>query len=583
MPHKQKEGHDHTSFSKKQALEKKRAKEAAKRAKEEAARIEEEARKLLLPNNVPLVEGHGEYELGYEPDEKEHRFNKLKRCKKHLRNDLRLKQLKEEEERRAAEEERRRRERLAAEAEAARHCREERRAAGEEVTDSEDEDSSSEEEYEELVIYFCECCNRKFASRNTFVNHLNSRRHRINAAPYEEAGLLVYTLEMKTAANGEGCSEEEADTDSDGEEVEDADDAVKPKAIGFAALTLGDSSSDDEDDDGGGANTDESDEGATEDDVGGAEDEGEDVLEETKPKPSVFAALGDCESSSGESSDDEEPDENEGSAFHTLPPPAHVMTDAELAAQAAAEEEAEDLYLEDLIVQNHLRQAEIDAVNKERRTSNLDNLHHAPLPFTGEFDADLYPGINEARYARIRHRLQSKLAARGIEPNVSELTELCNGLDPIALGRTLLQQVMAARMDNLQARLDAYNAYKKENQLMVREFAFANGNSKALPSQYTYRLDPADNARRRANVHHAGSHYHMASASGRTKGTVAGLSSRHSSQGQRLQASRMQAREAAMMQGGGKMTSNKSGKVTSKKLGGKRGNTAGKMGDGGDA
>ena len=111
MPHKQKEGHDHTSFSKKQALEKKRAKEAAKRAKEEAARIEEEARKLLLPNNVPLVEGHGEYELGYEPDEKEHRFNKLKRCKKHLRNDLRLKQLKEEEERRAAEEERRRRER----------------------------------------------------------------------------------------------------------------------------------------------------------------------------------------------------------------------------------------------------------------------------------------------------------------------------------------------------------------------------------------------------------------------------------------------------------------------------------------
>ena len=42
--------------------------------------------------------GHGEYELGYEPDEKEQRFNKLKRCKKHLRNDLRIKQLKEEEE-----------------------------------------------------------------------------------------------------------------------------------------------------------------------------------------------------------------------------------------------------------------------------------------------------------------------------------------------------------------------------------------------------------------------------------------------------------------------------------------------------
>jgi hypothetical protein len=45
----------------------------------------------------------------------------------------------------------------------------------------------------------------------------------------------------------------------------------------------------------------------------------------------------------------------------------------------------------------------------------------------------------------------------------------------------------------------------------------------------------------------------------------------------------MQAREAARMQGRDKMTSNKSGKVSSKKLGGKKGNTAGKMGDGGDA
>lgn len=539
MPHKQKEGHDHSTFSKKQALEKKRAKDAAKKAKEEAKLVEEEAKKLLLGNNVPLVDGHGEYELGYEPDEKEQRFNKLKRCKKHLRNDLRIKQLKEEEERRVAEEERQWTERLALEAETARKRKEERRAAGKEVTDSEEDETSSEdeEEFQELVVYFCECCNRKYATRNAFINHMNSKRHRVCAAPYEEAGLLVYSLEVKTTENEGECSdsdESDNDSDSDAEDDDDVNNVAKPTVIGFSALALGSSSDDDsnDDDDEGSNNTDES--------VSEAGDE---------QKPSIFAALRDSESSGSESSDDEQQKESED--FMALPP-THIMTEEELAAQLAAEDEAEDMYLEELILQNKLRSIpDLDLSPPSVAT---------PLPFTNEFDAELYPGINEARFARIRHKLQSKLAEKGIEPKVSELTEICNGLDPVALGRTLLQQVMAARMDNLQARLNAYNTYKKEQQLMVKEFTFANGNSKALASQYTYRLDPADNPRRRANVHHAGSHYHMASASGRTKGTVAGLSSRHSSQGARLQASRMQAKETARMQSGGKMTKKTSGK-----------------------
>ena len=572
MPHKQKEGHDHSTFSKKQALEKKRAKDAAKKAKEEARLVEEEAKKLLLGNNVPLVDGHGEYELGYEPDEKEQRFNKLKRCKKHLRNDLRIKQLKEEEERRVADEERQRTERLAVEAETARKRKEERRAAGEEVTDSEEDESSSadEEEYKELVVYFCECCDRKYATRNAFINHMNSKRHRMSAAPYEEAGLLVYSLEVKMTENEGDCSDSEesdVDSDSDAEEEDDMNDVAKPTAIGFSALDLGSSSDDDDDDndDEGSNNTDES--------VSEASDE-------DNKKPSIFAALGDSEKSGSDSSDDEQQNESEEDiiAYHALPP-MHVMTEEELAAQIAAENEAEDLYLEELILQNKLRQAEIGHL----ADSDLSPSLATPLPFTNEFDAELYPGINEARFARIRHKLQSKLAEKGIEPKVSELTEICNGLDPVALGRTMLQQVMAARMDNLQARLNAYNTYKKEQQLMVKEFSFANGNSKALASQYTYRLDPADNPRRRANVHHAGSHYHMASASGRTKGTVAGMSSRHSSQGARLQASRMQAKETARIQSGGKMMKNKSGKVTSKKMSGKSNKGSGGKGDGGDA
>lgn len=568
MPHKQKEGHDHSTFSKKQALEKKRAKDVAKKAKEEAKLVEEEAKKLLLGNNVPLVDGHGEYELGYEPDEKEQRYNKLKRCRKHLRGDLRIKQLKEEEEQRVAKEERQRTERLAVEAETAHKRREERRVAGEEVTDSEDDESEDEEELQELVVYFCECCNRKYATRNSFINHMNSKRHRMSAAPYEEAGLLVYSLEVKTTDNEGDCSDSEesdVDIDIDAEEEDDMNDVAKPTAIGFSALDLGSSSDDDDDnDDEGSKNTNES--------VSEGSDEGDDK------KPSIFAALGDSEKSGSDSSDDEHQKDNEEFiAYHALPP-MHVMTEEELAAQIAAENEAEDMYLEELILQNKLRQAEIGLLADQ----DLSLSASSPFPFTNEFDAELYPGINEARFARIRHKLQSKLAEKGIEPKVSELTEICNGLDPVALGRSLLQQVMAARMDNLQARLNAYNTYKKEQQLMVKEFTFANGNSKALASQYTYRLDPADNLRRRANVHHAGSHYHMASASGRTKGTVTGMSSRHSSQGARLQASRVQAKETARIQSGGMMMKNKSGKVTSKKMSGKSNKGSRGKGDVGD-
>jgi hypothetical protein len=89
------------------------------------------------------------------------------------------------------------------------------------------------------------------------------------------------------------------------------------------------------------------------------------------------------------------------------------------------------------------------------------------------------------------------LAARGIEPLYRES-------NAVALGKTLLQQVMDANIETLQARLEEYQRHKAEHQLLGREFRFAKGNSKALASQYTFRIDPADNPRARANVHHAG-------------------------------------------------------------------------------
>lgn len=72
------------------------------------------------------------------------------------------------------------------------------------------------------------------------------------------------------------------------------------------------------------------------------------------------------------------------------------------------------------------------------------------------------------------------------------------------MGKTLLQQVMEANVDTLQAKLDAYNKHKHECELLGREFALAKGNSKALPAQYTRKQDTADDTRKRANTHHAG-------------------------------------------------------------------------------
>lgn len=69
--------------------------------------------------------------------------------------------------------------------------------------------------------------------------------------------------------------------------------------------------------------------------------------------------------------------------------------------------------------------------------------------------------------------------------------------------------------------------------------------SKAIPSQYHYKPDEADNAAKRAIVHHTGSHYHMAGSRQFQRGVrVKGVVSRHSKQGAKLQAARSAKRNA---------------------------------------
>ena len=120
---------------------------------------------------------------------------------------------------------------------------------------------------------------------------------------------------------------------------------------------------------------------------------------------------------------------------------------------------------------------------------------------------------------------------------------------------------------HLRARQVAAKSALTQLQRQLYHFAqMAKGNSKGLAGQFVFRPDAADNAARRASVHHwgaggGGSHYNMAAAAGRSKGTSKGLLSRHSKQGARLQAARnmSRARDAAKGQMGVRNNAQKTG------------------------
>ena len=108
---------------------------------------------------------------------------------------------------------------------------------------------------------------------------------------------------------------------------------------------------------------------------------------------------------------------------------------------------------------------------------------------------------------------------------------------------------------------------KKKNQILLKNMMSAKGNSKAIASQYSYRIDPADDPTRRAVVHHTGSHYVNAhSRAFKVGDKVKGLVARHSRQAAiRLQKSKnkmLAARDAARGQTG---PSDNAAKTTSRK------------------
>mmetsp|Transcript_23382 Transcript_23382/g.55364 ORF Transcript_23382/g.55364 Transcript_23382/m.55364 type:complete len:558 (-) Transcript_23382:147-1820(-) len=557
MPHCQKEKHNHAARSKKERRRQREEQAARKKTlAEEKAAAEAEAA-LKLSNNIAPVEGHGQYEIGCEPEPEYTRFNAKKRSKKHLRQDARkamLREKLEEEERQRKQQEEEYRQRLRAL----------REANGEtEVTSEEEEEEEEEPPVLEYFVFVCECCDKRYATKNQFLNHINSKKHKRKVRIWEELGLLVTHVELR----GENGNEKELYDDYEDDNDDDDDE------------------SDNDDDDRaqrrpakGGASDDESEEDES-------EDESDDEYVPPKKK-NVFEAFAGFSSSSEDEDSESDNDSDSDAADRKAPPPARRKDPPPTSKKEdeKKDDDDDDINFDELIYQNQQIRNEIDAEN----TGAIVELP-APVPFHEVYDPDDYD-VNENRLASVQHRLRRNLAARGIEPSARNAPSSYDPLEAITMGKTLLQQVLEANIDTLQQKLDAYRKHKGHCELMTRQFALAKGNSKALPSQFVYKQDAADNARRRANVHHAGSHYHMQAARSMQFGRRKGLMARHSSQGARLQASRMTAKETArMQQGGGGMKIGKTSKKSnqkrrgeaggSKKSGGKKGGDGGGGGD----
>ena len=162
-----------------------------------------------------------------------------------------------------------------------------------------------------------------------------------------------------------------------------------------------------------------------------------------------------------------------------------------------------------------------------------------------DFDFDYYTSTTSRknendRIQIVKQRLLRKLAEKQLTPSDTSSPQT----DPTEIGKTLLQQVMEADVKDMADALAKYKNHVEECRLRNLSVHAMLGTSKALPAQYAHKVDAADDARKRENRHHAGSHYHMAASKSIQKKKIQGLLSRHSAQGSKLQAARMEARNS---------------------------------------
>jgi len=571
MPHCQKEKFDRAAKSKKERSKAKQDATARKQkiaATKVAAELETEIANGLNGNNIAPVEGHGEYEIGCEPEPEYHKFNVKKRNKKHLRLDLKKAKAREEQD----EEERIRKEQQEEYEKQQLALKRDAQQNGE----SEGEEDEAQTPQLEYFVFICECCDRRYATKNQFMNHTNSKKHLRRCRMYEELGLIVTHIELRGENNNEQDIYNDDDDDdnengNDNEESRDVLDDADTSSIQATTTKIIKHDNDGEE------------ESEKEVIVEEDDDESEEEYIPRKKQTNIFAGFSSDSSSSSTDNDDQSDDDDDGKTHHSSPI-TKLKDPPPMSNQGDDDNDEDNIDFDELIYQNQLIQNEIDAAQKQQQDSEGGGsiatipppaTSTVPVPFNENYDPTQYD-VNENRLASVQHRLRKNLAAKGIEPKTTSSSSLSyDPLDAITMGKTLLQQVLEASVDELQNKLDVYNKHKAECALLGRQFALSKGNSKAIPSQYIFRKDAADNRRQRANVHHAGSHYHMQMSRSMQFGRTKGLLARHSSQGSRLQASRMAASkaESQRMQSGG-VSGMKIGK-TSKKSNQKRQGKAG--------
>ena len=221
-----------------------------------------------------------------------------------------------------------------------------------------------------------------------------------------------------------------------------------------------------------------------------------------------------------------------------------VPTIAKLPAPPEVDEEAVlDAVLDAYILENQQLLASVagglEGAKAEEEEEDLDGRKLPPRP------PPIRPNSSKPNSDKkdIHSRLQSKLIAKGITPSsVANANEGEDSDASISMGKTLMQQVLEAGVNEIESRLAELRAHEREHRLLNKEMNKAKGNSKAMAGQYVRKQDVADNSRKRENIHHAGSHYHMAASKGMQRNKQQGLMARHSAQGSRLQASRMASR-----------------------------------------
>ena len=407
MPHCQKETHDHTAKSKQERKAKKALVLSRKKAAKQKATEDELEKQKNLKNNLALADGFGEYEVGCE-EEKEYvaKFNLNKRSKKHLRIDIRKAQEKKEEE----EEERRREEeqekyRLRQEQEQEQEQEQLRKRLEQEEKEGRCYPASEKQLelelepppiVEEYLVYVCQCCHKKFNTTNQFINHSKSKKHRDNARLYEEAGVIVTDVKLRSDFDDDDNDNYEDDGDYEDGNSDYEDGVVNGSNRG---------SDDDELDD--------------DDNNNDAEDSEEEEYYEEPPKRgntfSAFAGFGDSDSSSsdsdssdGENSEDE--DENDDQVKEL---PSDVIGNQEEKENGEDEDDLD--LLEEIIYQNRLQDRFYgdycdDDGGDENENDDDDKATDAvvPIPFDDDqYNPDYYTA-DENRLVSVQHRLQKR-------------------------------------------------------------------------------------------------------------------------------------------------------------------------------